>query len=398
MDLLDEVSKEDVDFALARAKTYLNKEFPFYGSILMSVKVTEDNERVSTMATDGTSIIWNREFVQKINAQELAGVFVHEVLHILFKHPLRMKNRDHKRWNYACDYVINPIVLDAVGINGGKLALPKDCLFEDKYKTLRAETCYSRIQDEEEKEGGNGGSGSGDMPEWGAVIEPTKSDGTSLSESDIKRQERAIDDILVTASQYRGRGTIPAELQGIIDKLLEPQVLWEEELEKFVGGEQPEDYSYKRIHKVALEVLDVLNPTSDRFGSGHLVVGQDQSASVSDKELQKGFSELNYISEKFSPEQVTVIPFDGNVKEDKVQVFDKGEIIEKLDIKGRGGTNVAPLFDYIEKEQMEIDKLIIFSDMEIWDYPKEPPAFPVLWVSVNENGLPAPFGQTIHIK
>jgi predicted metal-dependent peptidase len=236
------------------------------------------------------------------------------------------------------------------------------------------------------------------MPEWGAVIEPTKSDGTSLSESDIKRQERAIDDILVTASQYRGRGTIPAELQGIIDKLLEPQVLWEEELEKFVGGEQPEDYSYKRIHKVALEVLDVLNPTSDRFGSGHLVVGQDQSASVSDKELQKGFSELNYISEKFSPEQVTVIPFDGNVKEDKVQVFDKGEIIEKLDIKGRGGTNVAPLFDYIEKEQMEIDKLIIFSDMEIWDYPKEPPAYPVLWVSVNENGLPAPFGQTIHIK
>jgi len=131
--IVQSLSKEDVDFALARAKTYLNKEFPFYGSILMSVKVIEDNERVSTMATDGTSIIWNREFVQKINAQELAGVFVHEVLHILFKHPLRMKNRDHKKWNYACDYVINPIVLDAVGINGGKLALPKDCLFEDKY-------------------------------------------------------------------------------------------------------------------------------------------------------------------------------------------------------------------------------------------------------------------------
>ena len=57
---------------------------------------------------------------------------------------------------------------------------------------------------------------------------------------------------------------------------------------------------------------------------------------------------MNYLCEDLKPESVTVIPFDASVNKDKVQFFDQGEEVEKINIKGRGG-RVQPVFDYIER-------------------------------------------------
>ena len=83
------------------------------------------------------------------------------------------------------------------------------------------------------------------------------------------------------------------------------------------------------------------------------------------------------------PESVTVIPFDASVNADKVQFFDQGEEIEKINIKGRGGTCVRPVFDYIE----QVSRLIvaIFTDMGVFDYQKRT-YYPVLWVNVSPTG------------
>ena len=73
------------------------------------------------------------------------------------------------------------------------------------------------------------------------------------------------------------------------------------------------------------------------FFSISFVVWIDTSASVSDKELSHALGELNAISEDMQPNSVTVYYADADVQQ--IERYERGDIIEKLNVKGRGGTN-----------------------------------------------------------
>jgi len=99
----------DADLKIARAKTQLVLKHPFFGSCAMGLNFTE-TAALPTMATDGKSILWNREFVDKYDQDMVMGVIAHEVLHVVFKHCLRIGDRDHKKWNICTDIAINDIL------------------------------------------------------------------------------------------------------------------------------------------------------------------------------------------------------------------------------------------------------------------------------------------------
>jgi len=65
--------------------------------------------------------------------QEIVGVQVHEVLHVVFKHHLRRGKRDKHYWNCAGDYIIN-----AVAKEGGFI-LPEGALFNPDYAGMSTE-------------------------------------------------------------------------------------------------------------------------------------------------------------------------------------------------------------------------------------------------------------------
>ena len=409
----------DVDTKIAKAKTQLILKFPFYGSTLLSSVVREDNT-VPTMATDGQSIVWNRSFVETLTVEEVMGVFAHEVLHILFKHALRLRGRVHLTWNIACDYAINQI------LRRSGFTLPQGAIFHEEYGKFSAEVIYNKIRQEEEEEQGNqpeqgegdgegndqgeDGQGSGNQPQsdggsgnhksqgWGDVVEPKNADGSALSETEYKLAEADADQKLLNATQHRSRGDIPSELHGIIDKLLEPKVSWHDQFDLFMkGGDNRQGWTEKKFNVIRHRTTGVLDPVVDRKGVGHIVSAHDQSGSVHDKEMAQGFTEFKHLCEELNPESVTVIPFDADVNKDKVQFFDQGEEIDKINIKGRGGTCVQPVFDFIEEKGIEVDRLIIFTDMGIFDYPEVAPDYPVLWVNVSPSKDVAPFGQTIKV-
>ena len=60
----------------------------------------------------------------------------HEVMHVANGHCWRQGARDPDRWNDACDYAINPIVLSA------GLVLPKGALIDARYTGKSAEEIY----------------------------------------------------------------------------------------------------------------------------------------------------------------------------------------------------------------------------------------------------------------
>ena len=97
---------------IQKARTALLLDHPFFGSLLFRLG-GRPSKSIQTMATDGVSLYYNPAFVETLNAAELAGVLAHEVMHPALQHHTRRGDRDQKCWNMACDYAINPLLLDA---------------------------------------------------------------------------------------------------------------------------------------------------------------------------------------------------------------------------------------------------------------------------------------------
>ena len=134
---------------IQKARTALLLDHPFFGSLLFRLGGRASNS-IQTMATDGVSLFYNPVFVETLNAAELAGVLAHEVMHPALQHHTRRGDRDRKRWNMACDYAINPLLLDA------GLMLPKDVLIEHRFRGMSAERIYNLIEEPQDQDGANG--------------------------------------------------------------------------------------------------------------------------------------------------------------------------------------------------------------------------------------------------
>jgi predicted metal-dependent peptidase len=126
---------------IQKARTTLVLDHPFFGSLLFRLK-DRPSLAVKTMATDGVSLLWNPEFVETLNAATLAGTLAHEVMHPALHHHLRRSERDPKRWNMACDYAINPLLIDA------GLKLPEGVLVADRFRGMSAEQIYNLLESE----------------------------------------------------------------------------------------------------------------------------------------------------------------------------------------------------------------------------------------------------------
>lgn len=388
------------ELKISRAKTKLILGYPFFGCNLITTPIVEVGEEVTrTMATDGRSIFWNREFVEWCSVPQIIFTFAHEVMHILYKHPLRKKGREHVRWNKSCDYPINQILKDA------GFELVDNILLDENFGNLPAEVVYNRLPPEPEKPEGGGKSSNEpfDGGSFGEVIDPRNPDGTLLSDTELGELEGEIDQKLLNSSKQIMAGNLPKEIKDMIKKLLEPKVDWRDQLLRFVqGGDNPEDFTFSRFKKSTLETVGTLMPTSDRVGVADVIVLHDQSGSMATPEHEVAFTELNEITTTLCPKSVTVIPFDTSVAEEGIRHYEQGEEIDKVELVRSGGTSITPCFNYLEEHDLvgEDTKVIVMTDMGIWDYPKGDniPHYEVLWCNVSGSNEVAPFGDTILVK
>ncbi|MGA3347067.1 MAG: hypothetical protein ABSC76_19640, partial [Terracidiphilus sp.] len=150
---------------IQKARTTLLLDHPFFGSLLFRLKGRE-RRSIPTMATDGVSLYYNPEFIDSLNSATLAGVLAHEVMHPALQHHLRRSGRDPRRWNEACDYAINPLLLDA------GLSLPGGVLVNHRFRGMSAEQIYNLREAEAEPQPGDqdnasdgAGTGANETPE-----------------------------------------------------------------------------------------------------------------------------------------------------------------------------------------------------------------------------------------
>lgn len=367
----------DAQTKISRAITQLafKKETCFYGSILLSVGVKR-NDDIDTMCTDGLSVMWSQEFTDSITPDEVKGVLLHEAMHIVYKHMLRIGGRDLKLWNWATDYVINQHVLK-MGI-----PLPEDGLFNPLFAEMNAEKVYEQLlENAVEVEA---------MPQWGTFTHPSGSD------AEMKQIEASINQkIMTAAASARARGHLPNEVNSIIRDMERANVDIYDVLKRNIGGDQPEDLTFSRPNRKVYWEMGMIAPTMHKESVGNIVIGIDTSGSVSANELSKFLFIMNSLADDLKPESVTVITCDMNVK--NVTRYERGEEILEVNVGGRGGTRCMPVFNIIREKEIDVDHMIYLTDMQIFDFP-DFLDYPMTWVSCWADAQPAPIGDTVYMQ
>ena len=383
---------------IQKARTALLLDHPFFGALLFRLKGRETTS-VKTMATDGVSLFYNPEFVASLTAAELTGVLAHEVLHPALQHHLRRCDRRPVRWNRACDYAINPLVLDA------GLSLPKDVLVDHRFRGMSAERIYNLL-DEEEDEGGDGqsqpeasDSGRGSCSEpgvpetpggFGQVLdapEPGETDGKD--ETDQARDWQIAVEQAVAISRLAGK--LPTGVARSLEGAAEARVDWRELLRRAWSETTPSDYSWMRPNRRHIW-QGLYLPGIQREGVGEVVIFVDCSGSVGARQLALFEAEVQSILEGQRPERVYVIYFDARIQ--KVDVYEAGQEI-CLNPVGGGGTDFRPCFEWVEQTDVHPQTLVFLTDL-YGTLPNEPPACPVLWASTGARH--AAFGLVIPMQ
>jgi predicted metal-dependent peptidase len=381
---------------MEKVKARLARQQPFYGAFALSMPLLmvgtillPDGRLFHTAGTDGRVVMFHHDFVREHSIDELIAVYAHEILHKIFKHPLRCRERDPVVWNFACDFPINKILED------GGFKLPNGGLRDKKFDEKTEEQIYSilMLKIEEIKKQNQKDSGNKDGQRWGECFEPTNEDGSKMSDAQIRAEAQANDMMVkALASVAKMAGHLPGNIEDLIEKMLEPDIDYTDVIFQVMHGTKPSGYSMKRPNKSILRHTGMFAAGRNKTGAGHIGIGIDVSGSITQVEAQNFLGIINSVRELTHPESIHLIQFDAAVTDYKMYHGD--EEIPSLEIKGRGGTDFKPQFDFVEKEGIKIDQYIVLTDLcgPFGDNP----GYPVVWFSTTKSN--APWGRTVHFE
>jgi predicted metal-dependent peptidase len=411
-----------------RARLYLASKLVFYGSIFFQLDVHED-PNCQTAYTNGREIGYNPDFLGALTIPQIVGVFVHEIEHIIKKHPLREAARpeykaNHVKWNAACDYAINPGILPGSG-HGLEMDLPSGVLVDlDRWPDNLADEIFTQLSDEESTKGdGTGGPGGiGEVlpyqPESDSAGQSAAADGKSVPAAGGKPDPAAIEAASNQVDQWVQQAAMKAEAAGQmtsglrekIRQIVSRPVDWESELELEVAAAVRSDYTWSRPNSRYMQGGTYL-PSMTGAETADVLVFCDSSGSLSSRMLGMIATNLKALSDTFNL-RLLVVYWD--TKYQSHQLFDLGDELH-LEAKGRGGTNFRKCWDWLHDEgvdvrdEFDIDPkcIIFFTDCQCYDWPQDDPDVPVVWCHVPDSHgrysdsyvkyIPDHYGRTIKV-
>lgn len=365
---------------MAKAKTSLILQQPFFASLICSMPAIEDSTLdPPTMATNGKWVKYHPDFVLDATHEELVFVLCHEVGHCMLQHMYRRGSRDFKRWNQAGDYVINDMLITA---SIGKM--PANVLHNPSLVKAGGGTTdgvYNLLPPSDKDGEGNGHGDPMDCCD--------DSDGTEAERAEAEAEMKV--KVVQAAQAAKMRGMLPKELERFVDMALKPKVDWKDVLRRFVSAASKTDRSYARPNRRFMSQGMYL-PSLIGQSMGEIMVWVDVSGSISAPEVAAFLAEIQGIKADMQPEVVHVGYF-----HHEVAGYDRFERDDELTLRkvGTGGTRFSPCFSYMEEETIEPVCCVVLTDLCCSDFGPQP-SYPVLWVS---NGLgEAPWGDVIKME
>ena len=331
-------------FTKARSRLLLDN--PFFGTLALKLLPKEDPSQ-PTGYTDGKVLGYNPKWFEKLSSQQQVGFIAHEIMHIVYMHIFRREQRHAKKWNVAADYVINYNL-----VHDCKMVLPDGVLIDEQYKGMTTEHVYNLLPEPEDDDGNS--IPWDDLPEdfggSGAVRDGTPSNGSST-----KEQQKWTIDINQAYEAAKMAGKLPGGLSKVIDEIVKPKVNWKAVLTKFLTSTAKNDYSWVKPNR--------------RF------LGQDMY-------LPSLYSEIEFLQ--------------CDTQINQHDTYTRESLPLKVEFRGRGGTDFAPVWEYIKENHLNPKACIYLTDLYPCDW-GEQPSYPVLWISTTDVD-DVPFGEVTRIQ
>ncbi len=428
---------------LAAARTKLILDKPFLGALVLRLPLVEAGPWCRTTGTDARKLYYNPQWVASLSTAQAQFALAHEALHCALGHFTRRGHRVQRGWNLACDFAVNPLLID----EGLKPPLGSQVL--DLYRGMAAEEIYPCLDDSLDNdtlddhlwdgdEGGQDGGGTGDSQAKGqgdgADSSPDKpGDGghdpqeantaTGASAPAPASQgnlaaEVADDDqngrppplstqqketlqqqwqryLASAAQRAREAGKLSGALARLTEDALAPQVSWRAALAQYLSQTARDDYSWQRPSRRNGESAGEALFPSLRSHAGDIFIAIDTSGSIADADLAQFVGELNAIKGSL-PVRMTLFACDATLAADVPWVTEPWqEFALPRQFAGGGGTAFAPVFDWIERAGVHPDALVYFTDAQ-GDIPALAPNFPVLWLIKGKAAVP--WGRRIQLN
>jgi predicted metal-dependent peptidase len=422
------MSNHEIELKLARARTKLIMDKPFLGALVLRLPMLAAAEQwCPTTATDARRFYYNPNYIDALSVDQVQFVLAHEALHCALSHFARRQHRQKFRWDLACDYAINPLLLK------DGLTPPPGVFIEESYQGMTAEEIYPLIDenntdepmDKHVYEGEERGAAeqqdstlspqpdaSGEQPgqthqephdsdnpapdqgqpeakeQPNAAPQPPPLTDSEQQNLDTQWQQR----LAGAAQQALQAGKLGGALARLVDHLLQPQLPWRMLLARYMTMVAREDYTYMRPSRREGEAIF----PSLRSHQVEIAVALDTSGSISDEEIAQCLAEINALKGQLRA-RIILFACDAKLASNAPWFYEPWEQFTAPDeMIGGGGTSFKPVFDYVaQKLPLPPDLLIYFTDAE-GEFPTQIPDYPVLWLVKGKGKVP--WGQRVQLN
>lgn len=385
---------------------------PFYGNLALRLKLVNADSWCPTAATDGKNFFYNTKFVDKLPDGQVLFLFGHELLHCVYDHMGRYDGRNPMLANVAADYCVNG---DLVQNKVGTPITVVPILHDHKYYNWSFERVYDDLEENVEKQyvdlddlvdkmldehlesdNGQGDSdGEQEMDENGNPVSKSK---PKISEADRQKMKDEMKEAVLNAAQAAGgAGNVPQGIKRLIEQWTQPKLNWREIIQQQCQSTIKSDFTFSRPNRKSWHIDPIL-PGMDNDEKLEVALCVDMSGSISSTMIRDFFSEIKGISEMYNDFSIKIWTFDTEVYGYKE--FDPTNIDELMDYypQGGGGTDFMCNWKFMEENDIQPKKLIMFTDGYPWGSWGDELYCDTIFLIHGDKSITAPFGMTLHYE
>lgn len=368
---------------------------PFWGFLLLQVRIVPDTALPALAATDCVKHIWyNPKRTKHLDNEQLGFVLAHEIGHMVYATFERARGRDAYLWNQATDFAINRIVaaIPRPGLGGPLYRPVPGILLDRRYDGLIAEAIYERlVEDGTATRGPERVTVKGrPADDHGGKLDIHFPDGLPAeAREEVADRMRAA---IAYAEAQAVRGDVPGDVERAfgVDRARVP---WQRVFRRFVNTALAQDeYDPQRPNlRWATQGFVVPSIRAERVGT--VVVALDTSGSMDPGQIASACGELRVLAREVMDFRLLVA--DASVQE--VVTLDGLEAwLARRRARGGGGTDHRPVFEWVRRNRLTPDVFVGITDL-FTRLPERPPPYPVLWVVPARHGE-ARFGKVVPVR
>jgi predicted metal-dependent peptidase len=379
--------KVKLDKKISQAKAKLLVDYPYFGTLASKLELVV-NDDIEAFKSNGVKLEYREDYLDDLELSEIEFILANGAMHASLAHESRKNNRSGWLWQMATDMAINDMLVQ----NG--MDMPYGAQYRKRFEGMYAEEIYAELKDDilrDDEDLEYEADDSDDVEK--KENEEKEQDRDNITQEELQDeilQEQLLAEEAISALEMKFKsGEVPESIERFFNLDVFGKVDWRDELRVAIDKYFRDDYVVMPPSKKLL--YNGIYLPSNISQTFRLVIAVDSSGSVDEELLNEFLSEVNFLMSLVSNYQIELLVCDDKIHSHKT--FYSGDSLE-IDLKGGGGTDFRPVFEFIKNELDDVKLLLYFTDLD-GKFPEFVPDYEVKWVV--KGDLEAPFGELISL-